>query len=103
MQRRADLAASLVSDPVARMNLWEVIRARVAAGTTLLLTTQHLEEADQLTDEISVIDRGTVVAEGTADVLKARVGGQSVRVTVHDIGLDRADPGRCLPRADGVP
>ncbi|MGO1949200.1 MAG: ATP-binding cassette domain-containing protein [Mycobacteriaceae bacterium] len=98
MRRRADLAASLVSDPkilfldepttgldpVARMNLWEVIRERVAAGTTLLLTTQYLEEADQLADEISVIDRGTVIAEGTADQLKAQVGGQSIKVTLED-------------------
>jgi len=105
MRRRADLAASLVSDPkilfldepttgldpVARMNLWEVIRERVNAGTTLLLTTQYLEEADQLADGISVIDRGTVVAEGTADELKARVGGQSIRVTVQDaVDLDEA-------------
>ncbi|HIW90675.1 MAG TPA: ATP-binding cassette domain-containing protein [Candidatus Corynebacterium avicola] len=98
MRRRADLAASLVSDPhilfldepttgldpVARINLWEVIRERVAAGTTLLLTTQYLEEADQLADEISVIDHGTVIAEGTADELKSQVGGQSIRVTLQD-------------------
>jgi ABC-2 type transport system ATP-binding protein len=98
MRRRADLAASLVSDPrilfldepttgldpVARMNLWDVIRARVAAGTTLLLTTQYLEEADQLADTISVIDHGRVIAEGSADELKARIGGQSIRVTLQN-------------------
>lgn len=103
MRRRADLAASLVSDPdilfldepttgldpVARINLWDVIRERVAAGTTLLLTTQYLEEADQLADEISVIDHGTVIAEGTADQLKEQVGGQSIRVTLQD-GADVA-------------
>ena len=98
MRRRADLAASLVNDPkilfldepttgldpAARIALWEVIRERVAAGTTLLLTTQYLEEADQLADQISVIDHGTVIAEGTADQLKAQVGGQRVTVTVQD-------------------
>lgn len=98
MRRRADLAASLVNDPrilfldepttgldpAARMALWEVIRDRVAAGTTLLLTTQYLEEADQLADQISVIDHGTVIAEGTADQLKAQVGGQRVSVTVQE-------------------
>ncbi|WP_297005726.1 ATP-binding cassette domain-containing protein [uncultured Corynebacterium sp.] len=116
MRRRADLAASLVSDPkilfldepttgldpVARMNLWEVIRARVAAGTTLLLTTQYLEEADQLADEISVIDRGTVIAEGTADELKARVGGQSIRVTLQD-PADVADMASFLARLSDQP
>lgn len=98
MRRRADLAASLVNDPrilfldepttgldpAARLSLWDVIRDRVAAGTTLLLTTQYLEEADQLADEISVIDGGKVIAEGTADVLKTQVGGQRVTVTVAD-------------------
>ncbi|MEJ6549579.1 ATP-binding cassette domain-containing protein [Corynebacterium sp. USCH3] len=98
MRRRADLASSLVNnprilfldepttglDPAARLSLWDVIRERVAAGTTLLLTTQYLEEADQLADEISVIDNGTVIAEGTADVLKTQVGGQRVTVTLAD-------------------
>lgn len=100
MRRRADLASSLVNDPrilfldepttgldpAARLSLWDVIRERVAAGTTLLLTTQYLEEADQLADEISVIDKGKVIAEGTSDVLKTQVGGQRVTVTLADTG-----------------
>ncbi|AZA14213.1 ATP-binding cassette domain-containing protein [Corynebacterium choanae] len=95
MRRRIDLAASLVNDPkilildepttgldpAARLALWEIIRQRVAAGTTLLLTTQYLEEADQLADDISVIDHGRVIAEGTPDELKAQVGGQRISVT----------------------
>ena len=98
MRRRADLAASLVNDPkilfldepttgldpAARLALWDVIRDRVSRGTTLLLTTQYLEEADALADEISVVDHGKVIAEGTADELKTRVGGQRVYVTVVD-------------------
>ena len=98
MRRRLDLAASLVNnprvlildepttglDPAARNSLWEVIRDRVAGGTTLLLTTQYLEEADQLAHDISVIDHGRVIAKGTADQLKTQVGGQLVRVTVVD-------------------
>lgn len=96
MRRRADLAASLVNDPkilfldepttgldpAARLALWDVIRDRVAQGTTLLLTTQYLEEADALADDISVIDRGHVIAEGTAAELKAQVGGQRISITV---------------------
>lgn len=98
MRRRVDLAGALVInprvlfldepttglDPQARLALWDVIRDRVADGTTVLLTTQYLEEADQLADQISVIDRGRVIAEGTADELKASVGGQRVQVTVVD-------------------
>ncbi len=95
MRRRADLAASLVNDPqilfldepttgldpAARLALWDVIRDRVSRGTTLLLTTQYLEEADALANEISVVDHGRVIAEGTADELKTRVGGQRVQIT----------------------
>ncbi len=99
MRRRVDLAGALVInppvlfldepttglDPQARLGLWDVIRERAADGTTVLLTTQYLEEADQLADQISVIDRGTVIAEGTADELKASVGGRRVQVTlVHE-------------------
>lgn len=94
MRRRADLAASLVNDPkilfldepttgldpAARLSLWEVIKQRVRSGTTLLLTTQYLEEADYLADQISVIDQGKVIAEGTADELKSSVGGQRISV-----------------------
>ncbi|MEO7586880.1 MAG: ATP-binding cassette domain-containing protein [Arachnia sp.] len=98
MRRRVDLAGALVInppvlfldepttglDPQARFALWDVIRERAADGTTVLLTTQYLEEADQLADQISVIDRGKVIAEGTADELKASVGGRRVQVTLVD-------------------
>jgi ABC-2 type transport system ATP-binding protein len=98
MQRRLDLAASLVGhpqvlfldepttglDPRSRLGMWEVIRSLAAAGTTLLLTTQYLDEADELADEIVVIDRGLVIAAGTAEELKGRVGGDVVEFTVPD-------------------
>jgi ABC-2 type transport system ATP-binding protein len=98
MQRRLDLAASLVAepavlfldepttglDPRSRLGMWEVIRDLVAQGTTLLLTTQYLEEADELADEIVVIDHGVVIAAGTAEALKERVGGDVVEFAVAD-------------------
>jgi ABC-2 type transport system ATP-binding protein len=98
MMRRLDLAASLVArpnvlfldepttglDPRARSDMWQVIRDLVAAGTTLLLTTQYLEEADELADNIVVFDRGRVIAEGTADDLKDTIGGDVVEFTVTD-------------------
>jgi ABC-2 type transport system ATP-binding protein len=98
MLRRLDLAASLVShpdvlfldepttglDPRSRFAMWDVIRQLVASGTTLLLTTQYLDEADELADEIAVIDRGLVIAAGTSDELKSRVGGDVVEFTVPD-------------------
>jgi ABC-2 type transport system ATP-binding protein len=98
MLRRLDLAASLVAhpqvlfldepttglDPRSRLGMWDVIRDLVKSGTTLLLTTQYLEEADELADEIAVIDRGLVIAAGTSDELKARVGGDVVEFTVPD-------------------
>ncbi|MFV0525859.1 MAG: ATP-binding cassette domain-containing protein [Acidimicrobiales bacterium] len=98
MRRRLDLACALVArppvlfldepttglDPRSRLDLWAVIRALVADGTTLLLTTQYLEEADQLADEILVIDRGQAIARGTADELKTKVGGERIEVTVTD-------------------
>ena len=105
MRRRVDLAGALVInppvlfldepttglDPQARLGLWEVIRQRVGEGTTVLLTTQYLEEADQLADSISVIDRGHVIAEGTADELKASVGGKRIELTlVDEADADRA-------------
>ena len=96
MRRRIDLAGALVIrppvlfldepttglDPRSRLGLWDVISTLVSDGTTVLLTTQYLEEADRLADSISVIDNGTVIARGTADELKASVGGQRVALTV---------------------
>ncbi|MGQ4491274.1 ATP-binding cassette domain-containing protein [Streptomyces sp. SAS_281] len=98
MRRRLDLAAALVVsppvmfmdepttglDPRNRQQLWEVIEELVAGGTTLLLTTQYLEEADHLAHDICVIDHGRVIARGTSDQLKARIGGERVEVVVHD-------------------
>lgn len=98
MRRRIDLAGALVIkppvlfldepttglDPRSRLGLWDVIEKLVSDGTTVLLTTQYLEEADRLADSISVIDNGTVIAKGTADELKASVGGQRVALTVVD-------------------
>ncbi len=105
MRRRLDLAVSLIAtppvlfldepttglDPRSRVELWEVLRELVADGTTLLLTTQYLEEADQLADNIVVIDRGTVIAEGTPLQLKDQSGAAALVVTVsHAEDLDRA-------------
>jgi len=96
MRRRLDLAASLMArppvlfldepttglDPTSRQRMWDLIRALVADGTTVLLTTQYLDEADALADTISVIDHGTVIASGTGRELKARVGGEHLEVTL---------------------
>ncbi|HVS67157.1 MAG TPA: ATP-binding cassette domain-containing protein [Mycobacteriales bacterium] len=98
MARRLDLAASLVAkpnvlfldepttglDPRARADMWKVIRELVAANTTVLLTTQYLEEADELADNIVVFNHGRVIAEGTADDLKDTIGGDVVEFTVTD-------------------
>ena len=101
MRRRLDLAASLIHDPevlfldepttgldpVSRAEMWTSIRTLVAGGTTVLLTTQYLDEADRLADTIVVVDRGLVVAEGTPEQLKASIGRAFIRVT-----LPEADP-----------
>ncbi|MGW0938016.1 ATP-binding cassette domain-containing protein [Streptomyces sp. NPDC002666] len=128
MRRRLDLAASLITDPEVlfldepttgldprgRAEVWAAVRSLVGGGTTVLLTTQYLEEADQLADRISLIDGGRVAAEGTADELKARVGGARIDVVVRDgAQLERAaalieggtvtDPDRrliCAPAGD---
>ncbi len=109
MRRRLDLAGALVAspsvlfldepttglDPRSRTDMWEVIRELVRGGTTLLLTTQYLEEADLLADEIVVIDHGRAIAQGTADVLKSQVGGERVEVVV-DGEADLAEARRVL-------
>jgi ABC-2 type transport system ATP-binding protein len=99
MRRRLDLAASLIVkpkvlfldepttglDPRGRQEMWGVIQELVKGGVTLLLTTQYLEEADQLADEIAVIDTGKVIARGTSDALKKQVGGERLEVVVEQV------------------
>jgi len=100
MRRRLDLAASLITepavlfldepttglDPRGRAEVWGAVRSLVGGGTTVLLTTQYLEEVDQLADRISVVDRGRVIADGTADELKAKTGGDRIDVVLRDGG-----------------
>ncbi len=104
MRRRLDLAASLIVkpkvlfldepttglDPRGRQEMWSVIEELVKGGVTLLLTTQYLEEADQLADEIAVIDHGKVIARGTSDALKKQVGGERLEIVVESQNIAKA-------------
>src|SRR3954451_17607125 len=97
MRRRLDLASALIGrprllclaepttglDPRSRLGMWDVIRGLVREGTTLLLTTQYLEEADELADTIAVVDHGKIIARGTSDELKSQLGGERIEVIVH--------------------
>jgi ABC-2 type transport system ATP-binding protein len=117
MRRRLDLGASLVGqprvlfldeptsglDPRSRISLWEIIRDLVSDGTTVLLTTQYLEEADRLADSISVIDGGRVIAEGTADELKAKVGGNRLEIRVADRAQAQAAAEAVAALGSGAP
>ncbi|MFP5362128.1 MAG: ATP-binding cassette domain-containing protein [Thermoleophilia bacterium] len=114
MRRRLDIAASIVVtprlmfldepttglDPRSRNQVWDIVRTLVAEGTTILLCTQYLEEADQLADRIAVIDRGTVIAEGTPAELKASVGSGALHVRLIDPG-QRATAAQVLERELG--
>jgi ABC-2 type transport system ATP-binding protein len=105
MRRRLDLASALIGrprllfldepttglDPRSRIGMWDVIRGLVREGVTLLLTTQYLEEADELADAIAVVDHGKIIARGTADELKSQVGGERIEVVVRDrAAIERA-------------
>ncbi|MFD7640031.1 ATP-binding cassette domain-containing protein [Kitasatospora sp. NPDC059795] len=117
MRRRLDLAAALVVrppvmfldepttglDPRNRLALWEVIETLVEQGTTLLLTTQYLEEADRLAHDIAVVDHGKVIARGTADHLKAQIGGERIEVVVHRSDLVPEAVAALAPYAKGDP
>ncbi|MEU5267222.1 ATP-binding cassette domain-containing protein [Streptomyces hygroscopicus] len=123
MRRRLDLGASLIGnppvifldepstglDPVSRNALWDMVRKQVAEGVTVLLTTQYLEEADQLAHRVALIDKGRVAAEGTPDELKKKVGGERLEITVRTAGMVEAaraalarisSPGSAPPAVD---
>jgi ABC-2 type transport system ATP-binding protein len=116
MRRRLDLAASLILapevlfldepttglDPRGRSEVWSAIRALVADGTTVLLTTQYLDEADQLADQICVIDTGRVIAEGSPDELKSRIGGDRIDVVLRE-ATDLPTAAAIVERAAGAP
>jgi ABC-2 type transport system ATP-binding protein len=119
MQRRLDLAAALVHeprvlfldepttglDPVSRKTIWEEVRSLNDEGTTVFLTTQYLEEADQLADNVGIIDSGKIVAEGTPESLKAEIGNPHVRLTLAEGSIAKAEEacgriGKLLPPKD---
>ena len=117
MQRRLDLAASLVGhpkvlfldepttglDPRSRLGMWDVIRSLAAGGTTILLTTQYLDEADELADTIVVFDHGEVIAQGTAEDLKGQIGGDVLEFAVPDRTRINDAVAAIKPIGDGEP
>jgi len=117
MRRRLDLAAALVAeppvlfldeptsglDPRSRLQLWETIEGLVADGTTVLLTTQYLDEADRLAGEIAVIDQGRVIAGGTPDELKDRVGGERLEIQLEDAARSEVAVRALASMTDGAP